>query len=104
VASVDLSKLRIERDASGAVPSHGRALRRAVVTGLVIAIAFAVAFVAYRRVAGAAAEVEQATVTLAYPYQAITVLKCDRLRGSAAQGIGRLQGHRAAGVARKAVA
>jgi RND family efflux transporter MFP subunit len=97
VASVDLSKLRIERDASGAVPSHGRALRRAVVTGLIIAIAFAIAFVAYRRVAGAAAEVEQATVTLAYPYQAITVLNAtgyvvaQRKASVASKATGRLE-------------
>jgi HlyD family secretion protein len=97
VASVDLSKLRIERGSSGAVPARSRVLRRLVLTALVVAVAVVVAFLVYRRVAGAAREVEQATVTLAYPYQAISVLNAtgyvvaQRKASVASKATGRLE-------------
>ena len=97
MASVDLSKLRIERGSPAAVPSRGRGLRKMLLVGLVVAIAGAAAFLVYRRVAGAAAEVEQATVTLAYPYQAISVLNAtgyvvaQRKASVASKATGRLE-------------
>jgi HlyD family secretion protein len=97
VASVDLSKLRIERGSLTAVSPHGRGLRKVLFVALVVAIAGAAAFLVYRRVADAAAEVEQATVTLAYPYQAISVLNAtgyvvaQRKASIASKATGRLE-------------
>ena len=72
-------------------------LRRLVFAVLIVAIAAAAAFLVYRRVAGAATEVEQATVTLAYPYQAISVLNAtgyvvaQRKASVASKATGRLE-------------
>jgi hypothetical protein len=66
LAPVDLSKLRIERDGSGAVRgSRGRALRKALAAAILAVLAAGAAFLVYKRVAGAAVEVEQTSVTLA---------------------------------------
>jgi RND family efflux transporter MFP subunit len=98
VPPVDLSKLRIERDASGAAySSAGRALRKALVTAVVVLVAGGAAFLAYKRVAGAAMEVEQTSVTLAYPYQALTMLNAtgyvvaQRKASVASKATGRLE-------------
>lgn len=96
--SVDLSKLRIERDGDGAVRgSRRRALRNALAGVLVVAAVAAGAFLAYKRLAGAAVEVEQTSVTLAYPYQAATVLNAtgyvvaQRKAAVASKATGRLE-------------
>jgi len=96
--SVDLSKLRIERDGDGTVRgSRGRMLRKAVLGALVVAAAAGAGFLAYKRVAGAAVEVEQTSVTLAYPYQAVTVLNAtgyvvaQRKASVASKATGRLE-------------
>jgi RND family efflux transporter MFP subunit len=72
VADADLSKLRIAR--TPGAPSPRRAWRRFLVPALVgLAIALA-ALIVWRRLATAALEVEQTAVTLAYPYQSVTLL------------------------------
>jgi RND family efflux transporter MFP subunit len=98
LAPVDLSKLRIERDGSGAVRgSRGRALRKALVAAVLVVLGAGAASFGYRQVAGAAVEVEQTSVTLAYPYQALTVLNAtgyvvaQRKASIASKATGRLE-------------
>jgi len=71
VADADLSKLRIAR---GATLGRGRRWQRPVLFALVVVAVALLALLVYRSVAGAAVEVQQASVTLVYPYQAVTVL------------------------------
>lgn len=71
MADADLSKLRIAR---GATPGRGRRWQRPVLFALVVVVVALLVLLVYRRVAGAAVEVQQASVTLVYPYQAVTVL------------------------------
>jgi RND family efflux transporter MFP subunit len=98
LSSVDLSKLRIERDGSGAVRGgRGRAVRKALLTAVMLAVGAGGAFLAYKRIGGAAIEVEQTGVTLAYPYQAVTVLNAtgyvvaQRKASVASKATGRLE-------------
>jgi RND family efflux transporter MFP subunit len=96
VADADLSKLRIPRTAA-AGPRRSGAWRRFAVPVLVVLALIAAAALVYRRVAGAAVEVEQAAVTLAYPYQAVTVLNAtgyvvaQRKAAIASKATGRLE-------------
>ena len=95
MAAPDLSKLRIAR-AEG-LAGRARAWRR-VVLPLLVVVAVAIAtLLVYRRVAGAAVEVEQAAVTLAYPYQSVTLLNAtgyvvaQRKAAVASKATGRLE-------------
>jgi len=95
VADADLSKLRISRTEGTA--RRARPWRRAVVPVLVtLAVAIGVLLV-YWRVATAAVEVEQAAVTLAYPYQSVTLLNAtgyvvaQRKASVASKATGRLE-------------
>jgi HlyD family secretion protein len=96
VADADLSKLRIPRTAA-AGPRRSGAWRRFAVPVLVVLVLVAASLLVYRRVAGAAVEVEQAAVTLAYPYQAVTVLNAtgyvvaQRKAAIASKATGRLE-------------
>jgi len=71
VEDADLSKLRIAR---GATPVRGRHWQRPLLFALVVIVVGLLALLVYRRIAGAAVEVQQTSVTLVYPYQAVTVL------------------------------
>jgi RND family efflux transporter MFP subunit len=72
VADADLSKLRIARTPGAQAPR--RAWRRFAVPVLVALAVVLAALLVWRRVATAALEVEQTAVTLAYPYQSVTLL------------------------------
>jgi RND family efflux transporter MFP subunit len=98
LAPVDLSKLRIERDGAGMVRGNNRrALRRALGAGVGVVVVLAAASLGYRQIAGVAVEVEQTSVTLAYPYQALTVLNAtgyvvaQRKASVASKATGRLE-------------
>jgi RND family efflux transporter MFP subunit len=97
LAQPDLSRLRIARGNAGPHSATARSWRRFVVPAAV-AIGIAVAaFLIYQRTLGAAPEVEQTTVTLAYPYQAYTVLNANgyvvaqRKASVASKATGRLE-------------
>ena len=96
MAQADLSRLRIKRDGSTTtrpVARRGRLLLYA----LLAAAARGVALLAYHQVSGAPTEVEQTSVTLAYPYQAVTVLNAtgyvvaQRKASIASKATGRLE-------------
>jgi RND family efflux transporter MFP subunit len=95
VADADLAKLRISRNEGP--PPRVRRWRRAVVPVLVTLGVAAAALLVYWRVATAAVEVEQAAVTLAYPYQAVTLLNAtgyvvaQRKASVASKATGRLE-------------
>jgi len=94
VADADLSKLRIAR---GATPDRGRRWQRPLLLALVVIVVALLALLVYRRVAGAAVEVQQTSVTLVYPYQAVTVLNAtgyvvaQRKASVASKATGRLE-------------
>jgi RND family efflux transporter MFP subunit len=95
---MDLARLRIERGSDGRRLQRGpRQWRRVVgLAAVVAAIALIAAFI-YTRTLGAAPEVEQTTVTLAYPYQAFNVLNAtgyvvaQRKASVASKATGRLE-------------
>jgi HlyD family secretion protein len=95
VADADLSKLRISRTEGTA--RRARPWRRAVVPVLVTLAVAIGALLVYWRVATAAVEVEQAAVTLAYPYQSVTLLNAtgyvvaQRKASVASKATGRLE-------------
>lgn len=95
VADADLSKLRIARN-TGAT-TRSRPWRRALVPVVVVLALVLAALFVYRRVAGAAIAVEQAAITLAYPYQAVTLLNAtgyvvaQRKAAVASKATGRLE-------------
>jgi RND family efflux transporter MFP subunit len=95
MAEPDLSKLRIAR--TGTAPSRAPAWRRAAVPALILIALSTGGSLLYRQVVGAAVEVEQAVVTLAYPYQAVTVLNAtgyvvaQRKAAVASKATGRLE-------------
>ena len=76
MATPDLSKLRIARDAAapGTTVRKRSAWRRFLVPVLILIAVAAIASFAYQRTIGAPPEVDTTTVTLAYPYQAYTTL------------------------------
>jgi HlyD family secretion protein len=96
LAQADLSQLKIARDGSvNARPARRRG-RTLLYVGIGIGLV-AVAWLAYRQVVGSAIEVEQTTVTLAYPYQAVTALNAtgyvvaQRKASIASKATGRLE-------------
>lgn len=97
MAQPDLSKLRIERAASG-FPAPGRSRLRRLVWPLTwLLLLTGAAFAVYRFTIGAPPAVEQASVTLAYPSQAVTLLNAtgyvvaQRKASVASKGTGRLE-------------
>ena len=94
LADADPPKLRISRTSAVAPATRWR---RAVVPVLVALAVAVTVFLVYRRLAGAAVEVEQAAVTLAYPYQAVTRLNAtgyvvaQRKAAVASKATGRLE-------------
>jgi len=94
LSDADLSRLRISR--SGARATRRRWQRPLLVALLVLAVAGA-ALLLYRRIAGAAVEVQQTSVALVYPYQAVTVLNAtgyvvaQRKASVASKATGRLE-------------
>jgi HlyD family secretion protein len=94
----DLSKLRISRGSADLRPlSRGRGWRRFILPAvIVISVGLAALFV-YTHTLGAAPEVEQTTVGLAYSYQAYTVLNAtgyvvaQRKASIASKATGRLE-------------
>jgi RND family efflux transporter MFP subunit len=97
-ASADLSKLRIARDGAIAQTALRRPRwRRLLGPLLMVAALIAIAIAAYRFTLGAPPEVETATVALAYPYQAQTVLNAtgyvvaQRKASVASKATGRLE-------------
>ncbi len=99
LADHDLSKLRIARGSASSSPlaPARRSWRRFVVPAAIAVGVGAVVFAIYQRTFGAAPEVEQTTVTLAYPYQAYTVLNAtgyvvaQRKASVASKATGRLE-------------
>jgi HlyD family secretion protein len=98
LADHDLSKLRIARASASSPQGRARrSWRRLLVPAAIIVGVGAVAFAIYQRTLGAAPEVEQTTVTLAYPYQAYTVLNAtgyvvaQRKASVASKATGRLE-------------
>lgn len=94
MSDADLSRLRISR--SGARATRRRWQRPLLIALLLLAAAGA-ALLLYRRVAGAAVEVQQTSVALVYPYQAVTVLNAtgyvvaQRKASVASKATGRLE-------------
>lgn len=94
MADADLSRLRIAR--SGTTNARTR-WRRPLVIALLILIALLAALLVYRGIAGAAVEVQQTSVRLVYPYQAVTVLNAtgyvvaQRKASVASKATGRLE-------------
>jgi HlyD family secretion protein len=94
-SAADLSKLRITRDPDA--PRAGRRARRWLVPALAVAANAIAAAVVYRLTLGAPPQVETAAVTLAYPYQAQTVLNAtgyvvaQRKASVASKATGRLE-------------
>jgi HlyD family secretion protein len=96
--ATDLSRLRIERspDDKQLRPAR-RAWRRFVLPAAIVLAAGLAAWFIYIRTLGAPPEVEQTTVTLAYPYQAYTVLNAtgyvvaQRKASVASKATGRLE-------------
>ncbi len=94
MSDADLSRLRIAR--SGTRAARHRWRRPLMIAALVLAAAIAVLLV-YRRVAGAAVEVQQTSVALVYPYQSVTVLNAtgyvvaQRKAAVASKATGRLE-------------
>jgi len=90
----DLSKLRIAR---GAGRAPARRWQRPLLWALVLLVIALVALFVYRRLAGAAVEVQQTSVNLVYPYQAVTVLNAtgyvvaQRKASVASKATGRLE-------------
>jgi RND family efflux transporter MFP subunit len=91
----DLSKLRIARGTQQRL--HPRRWRRVVVLALIAAALAGAALVGYRMTIGAPPQVEITAVTLAYPYQADTVLNAtgyvvaQRKASVASKATGRLE-------------
>ena len=92
----DLSQLKIARDGSAKARPVKRPGRVLFYVGIVIGLV-AVVFLGYRQFAASAIEVEQTTVTLAYPYQAVTALNAtgyvvaQRKASIASKATGRLE-------------
>jgi HlyD family secretion protein len=97
LADPDLSKLRIARSSAGSRSAAPRSWRRFVVPAAIAIGVGVVGFAIYQRTLGAPPEVEQTTVTLAYPYQAYTVLNAtgyvvaQRKASVASKATGRLE-------------
>ena len=98
MSETDLSKLRISRGPAGRQRAPGRGRWRRFLWPVLLVVGGAlVAFVIYQRTLGAAPEVEQTTVSLAYPYQAYTVLNAtgyvvaQRKASVASKATGRLE-------------
>ncbi len=91
----DLSKLRIQRKA-GSTPLPGRRRPR-LLWAIAVVVLAAVLFGAYHTLAGTAVSVEQTSVSLAYPYQAVTALNstgyvvAQRKASVASKATGRLE-------------
>ena len=98
MTDMDLSRLRIERGPDGRGVRRGpRRWRRLVLPAVVAVVILLIAAFVYTRTLGAAPEVEQTTVTLAYPYQAYNVLNAtgyvvaQRKASVASKATGRLE-------------
>ncbi len=98
MAATDISRLRIERGSDDKRLKPGRRVWRRFVLPLALALAAGLAaWFVYTRTLGAPPEVEQTTVTLAYPYQAYTVLNAtgyvvaQRKASVASKATGRLE-------------
>ena len=96
LAQADLSRLKIERGSS-VTARPGVRPGRLLLFALLGAALLAVLLLGYRQFAGAATEVEQTTVALAYPYQAVTALNAtgyvvaQRKASVASKATGRLE-------------
>ncbi|PWT74341.1 MAG: efflux RND transporter periplasmic adaptor subunit [Proteobacteria bacterium] len=94
----DLSKLRIERSAAGPLAARPRRRLRRLVWALLLSVLLGgIVVVIFRYTAGAPPAVEQASVTLAYPSQAVTLLNAtgyvvaQRKASVASKATGRLE-------------
>jgi HlyD family secretion protein len=97
LADSDLSKLRIARGAANSPPSSRRSWRRFVAPAAIAVGVIVLGVAIYQRTLGAAPAVEQTSITLAYPYEAYTVLNAtgyvvaQRKASVASKATGRLE-------------
>lgn len=94
MSTPDLSKLRIAR---GDGAPRARRWQRPLLLALLVLVIALIALLVYRRVAGAAVDVQQTSVALVYPYQAVSVLNAtgyvvaQRKASVASKATGRLE-------------